>query len=284
MERLVWGAALSMWGGRGQGASEGERRVSVGVRISEQDRRRGAILAGSLLLHAALLACLALPVPPLLEMFSADAPSTVTVDLIRPKPGEQPRPRPAAASAAAPAPTLPFQVRQPARPAPAGVPTLSLPAAGIAKPGTAIRPAPLPGDSAGDLRTALRTSTGCISAEAVGLNRREREKCDERFGAAKAKGDPLSAMDAAKRQALDAQAAAQEAYRRYQDAPMGPGVDHRSREHPGTMKEIPFVLGAQQDGLGRERKSVTDQLRREEDSAARARKFLELQKQAGQRP
>ncbi|WP_447727834.1 hypothetical protein, partial [Enterobacter asburiae] len=76
------------------------------------------------------------------------------------------------------------------------------------------------------LRTALRGSaTGCVNADAVGLNRRERERCDEQFGAARAKGDPLSGMDAGKRRALDAQAAAQEAYRRYQDAPMGPGVD-----------------------------------------------------------
>lgn len=258
--------------------------MSVSVRIRRQDRRQATILAGSLLLHVGLLAWLALPVPPLLETLVADDLSTVTVDLIRPERERQAQPRPAAAATAAPSPVLPFQVRQPARPAPAGVPTLNVPAAGIARPGTAVRPAPLPGEAAGDLRTALRTSTGCTSADAVGLNRREREKCDERFGAAKAKGDPLSGMSADKRQALDAQAAAQEAYRQYQDAAMGPGVDHRSREHPGTMKEIPFVLGAQQDNLGRERRSVTNQIRREEDSAARARKFLELQKQAGQRP
>jgi hypothetical protein len=160
---------------------------------------------------------------------------------------------------------------------------LQVPSARIAKPGTAIRPAPLPGEG-GDLRTALRNSyTGCVSADAVGLNRRERERCDERFGAANPKGDPLSGMTAQKRQALEAQGAAQRAYRDYLDAPMGPGVDHRSKDQPGTMKEIPFVLGAQQDGLGRERKSVTDQIRREKDSAERAQRFLDLQKKAGQR-
>lgn len=253
--------------------------MSVSVRISGQDRRRATILAGSLLLHVVLLAWLALPARPFLENLIADDVSTVTVDLIRPERDEQPRPRPAAATqATAPSPVLPFQVRQPARPAPAGVPTLSVPAAGVARPGTAIRPAPLPGDAAGDLRSALRTSTGCISADAVGLTRREREKCDERFGAAKPKGDPLSGMSAAKRRELEAQGAAQEAYRRYLDAPMAPGVDHRSKDQPGTMKEIPFVLGAEQDGLGRARKSVVDQKRREADSADRARRFLELQK------
>uniref|UniRef100_UPI0025E557AF hypothetical protein n=1 Tax=uncultured Caulobacter sp. TaxID=158749 RepID=UPI0025E557AF len=219
------------------------------------------------------------PAPPLLETLIADDLPTVTVDLIRPTAEDQPKPRPAATSEAqAPSPVMPFQMRQPTRPVPAGIPTLSVPATGFARPGTAIRPAPLPGDTAGDLRSALRTSTGCISADAVGLTRREREKCDERFGAAKPKGDPLSGMAAAKRRELEAQGAAQRAYRDYLDAPMGPGVDHRSKDHPGTMKEIPFVLGAEQDGLGRARKSVVDQKRLEADSADRARRFLELQK------
>lgn len=263
--------------GRRKQAPRGQ--VGVRVRISGQDRRRATILAGSLLLHGVLLAWLALPARPLLEDLIADDLSTVTIDLIRPERETLPEPRPtSAAQASAPSPVLPFRARQPARPAPAGVPTLSVPAAGIAKPGTAIRPAPLPGEGAGDLRSALRTSTGCISADAVGLNRRERETCDERFGAAKPKGDPLSGMSAARRRELEAQGAAQEAYRRYLDAPMAPGVDHRSKDQPGTMKEIPFVLGAEQDGLGRSRKSVVDQKRKENDSADRARRFLELQK------
>lgn len=261
-----------------------EGRLAIGLGTRMADRRRAAILAGSLLLHVLLLAWLALPVPPLLEEILADDLPTVQVDLIRPERQEQPQPRPAAAPQATTAlsPVLPFQVRQPTRPAPAGVPTLEVPAAGIAKPGTAIRPAPLPGEGAGDLRTALRTSTGCVSADAVGLNRREREKCDERFGAAKAKGDPLSGMSAEKRQALEAQGAAQRAYKDYVDGPMGPGVDHRSRDHPGGMKEIPFVLGAEQDGLGRARKNVVDQIRKKQDVEDRARKYLELRKKAGQ--
>lgn len=261
--------------------------MSLSVKVSSDSRRRATILAGSLLLHVALLAWLALPVPPLLETFIPDELPIVRVDLLRPEREEQARPRPApASSASAPSPVLPFEVRQPVRPIPPGVPTLSVPAtpaAGAARPGTAIRPAPLPGEGAGDLRSALRGSaTGCVSADAVGLTRREREKCDERFGAAKPKGDPSMAMDADKRRAFDAAAAAQEAYRRYQEAPMGPGVDHRSREHPGTMKELPFVLGAEQDGLGRPRKSVVDEMRLEKDREDRARKFLDLRKKAGQ--
>ncbi|OYX04615.1 MAG: hypothetical protein B7Z12_05905 [Caulobacter vibrioides] len=259
--------------------------VSMGASVER--RRRATIFAGSLLLHVALLAWLALPAAPLLQTFAEDDLPTMTLELQRPAPlpREAPRPRPSSATEAASARPLPFKVRAAVRPVPAGTPTVEVPTSGLARPGVAIRPAPLPGEGAGDLRTALRGSaTGCVSADAVGLNRRERERCDERFGAAKAKGDPLSAMNADKRRALDAQAAAQDAYRRYQNAPMGPGVDHRSRDHPGTMKEIPFVLGAQQDGLGRERKSVVDEIRRNQDLEKRATRFLELQKKAGQRP
>ncbi|ENZ80229.1 MAG: hypothetical protein IIZ71_06655 [Caulobacter sp.] len=258
--------------------------MASSVMRSGDRRRRATILAGSLLLHGALLAWLALPVPPLVERMAAEDLSTVTIDLIRPRPKDV-EARPARAATAPSSPLPQFQARPPARPVPAGVPTLSVPASGLAKPGSATHPAPLPAEAGGgDLRSALRSSTGCVSADAVGLNRRERERCDERFGAAKAKGEPLQAMDAAKRQGFDAQAAAQEAYRRYKEGSMGPGVDHRSREGPGTMKEIPFVLGAQQDGLGRERRDVVDQIRREHDADDRARKFLELQKKAGQRP
>lgn len=259
--------------------------MASGVGIRAADRRQAAILAGSLLLHVLVLTWLALPAPPLMEQILADDLRSVQVDLIRPERQELPPTRPAAARAAsALSPVLPFQVRQPLRPAPAGVPTLQVPAAGIARPGTAIRPAPLPGEAAGDLRTALRASTGCANADVVGLNRRERETCDERFGAAKAKGDPLSGMSAAKRQALEAQGAAQRAYKDYVDGPMGPGVDHRSREHPGTMKEIPFVLGAEQDGLGRSRKDVVDQIRKKQDVEDRARRYLDLRKKAGEGP
>jgi hypothetical protein len=51
--------------------------------------------------------------------------------------------------------------------------------------GTAPHPAPLPEGPKGDLRAALRGSgVGCANELAVGLNRREIEKCDERWGEA----------------------------------------------------------------------------------------------------
>jgi hypothetical protein len=130
----------------------------------------------------------------------------------------------------------------------------------------AIRPAPLPGDGGGDLRTALRGSaTGCVSADAVGLNRRERDKCDERFGGAKARGAYAGPLDAAKAREFEAQAIMQDLARKANEAPMAPGVDHRSKDQPGTMKEIPFVLGAEQDGLGRTRNAQQQRLKQLDD-------------------
>lgn len=250
-------------------------RVSVSSRDS---RRRATILAGSLLLHVVMLAWLAIPARPLLETMVAEDLSTMELDLQRPIPKDEPQVQPRAApasAAAAPSPVLPFQVRAPARPAPAGVPTLSVPAAGVARPGVAYRPAPLPGEGAGDLRTALRGSaTGCVSADAVGLNRREREKCDERFGAAQPKGTYAGPLNAAKAREFEAQAIQQELARKANAAPMAPGVDHRSKDQPGTMKEIPFVLGAEQDGLGRTRNAQQQrlkQLRDYEKADARAK-------------
>ena len=240
-------------------------------------RRRATILVGSLLLHGALLAWLAIPARPLLETMIAEDLSVMTLDLERPVPEARPerRPVPASAAAASAPPVPSVQARAPARPAPAGVPTLSVPAAGIVRPGTAVRPAPLPGEGAGDLRSALRGSaTGCVSADAVGLNRREREKCDERFGAAPPRGSYAGPLNAAKAREFEAQSIMQELARKFDEASMAPGVDHRSKDQPGTMKEIPFVLGAEQDGLGRARNAQQQRLKqlRDYDKAdARAR-------------
>ena len=166
--------------------------MSVSMGASVDRRRRATILAGSLLLHAALLAWLALPTPPLLLAAAPDPLRTMTVELQRRVPLETQKPRATPAAASTPARPQPLRARPTRAPVPAGTPTVEMPATGMARPGVAIRPAPLPGDAAGDLRTALRSSAaGCVSADAVGLNRQERERCEERFGAAKAKGDPL---------------------------------------------------------------------------------------------
>jgi len=208
------------------------------------------VVAGSLAAHALVLAILALPQ---VSGFAdrSDDEDALTVTLER-----QPRPRAPASSASrsiAGSQALPVPARPSPRlstlPVPPGVATLpTRPAIGSGS-----HPAPLPEGPRGDLRTALRASgVGCANATAIGLNRREQERCDERWGEATRRA-PLyveAPMDPAKRAAFDQVAAAQAAARRYREAPMGPGVDHRSRDGPGQAKEIPFVMG-NMDGIGR---------------------------------
>ncbi|MBI1682622.1 hypothetical protein [Caulobacter hibisci] len=218
------------------------------------DKRFWAIAGGSAVLHLAVLAWLALPVRTVFP--DQDAVSTVTIDLVTNTPPEIPREtaREAPAAAAAPLPNP----REARRAAPTGIapsPFVAAPATGARGRGAGDHPAPLPGaQPGGDLKTALRGSgTGCANGKAVGLNRREQERCDERWGEASRKAPDYAApIEAAKRAGFDRQAAAQEAYRRYQESPMGPGIDHRSRDGLGKMKEIPLGLPGT-DALGRPR-------------------------------
>ncbi|MGR4866694.1 hypothetical protein [Caulobacter sp. LARHSG274] len=232
--------------------------------------RNGAVLAGSLALHAAILAVLAWPVGPRFQDLSNDE-DAIRVTLERsPVPHRATPTTTAAPDRASVASTL--QPRAPRRVAPSSVTPLgaapaTAPGPPAARP-TGVHPAPLPEGPRGDLRTALRgSSAGCANAEAVGLNRRELEHCDERLGAM-ARNAPVydAPMDPMKRNAFEQQAIRQRIARAQREAPMGPGVDHRSREGPGTMKEIPWVLGAEQDGLGNPRSAAQQQLKRLDDA------------------
>jgi hypothetical protein len=232
--------------------------------------RNGAVLAGSVILHAAILAALAWSTGARFPDRSNDE-DAITVTLDRSAVPRRPTPQTVASPdrAAAASPLRPHAPRlvAPSSITPLGVapvPVLGPPAP---RP-TGLHPAPLPEGPRGDLRTALRgSSVGCANAEAVGLNRRELEHCDERLGAA-ARNAPVYAapMDPAKRRAFDQQAIRQEADRAYRDAPMGIGIDHRNRDDPGKGKDIPWVLGAEQDGLGRQRSAAQQQLKRLEDA------------------
>jgi hypothetical protein len=230
---------------------------------AKPDKRFWAVAGGSAAVHLAVLAWLALPVR---EVFpDQDAVSTVTIDLMtdasREIPRETVQAAPAAASSPAPIP------REARRPAPSGIapsPFVAAPSAGPRDRGASDHPAPLPAaQPGGDLKSALRGSgTGCANDKAVGLNRREKERCDERWGEAARKAPEYAApIEAGKRRELDMQALRQEADRAYRDAPMGPGVDHRSRDGPGRGKDIPMVGGLEQDGLGRQRDARGQQLR-----------------------
>jgi hypothetical protein len=177
---------------------------------------------------------------------------------------------------------LPVQPRAPRLVAPPSVrPLGAAPVPGPPAPAnreTGARPTPPRDGQQGDLRTALRgSSAGCANTEAVGLNRREQEHCDEKFGAT-ARNAPVyeAPMDAGKRRGFDAQALRQQADRAYRDAPMGVGVDHRNRDDPGKGKDIPWVLGAGEDGLGRQKSADQQALKRLDD----ARKADERRKQA----
>ena len=247
--------------------------------------RNGAVLCGSLLLHAVILGALGWPVMVGFQDRSNDE-DAITVTLER---SVVPR-RPTAETVASPdraTAALPVRPRAPRLVAPAWAQPLGVaPVPGPPAPPnreTGARPSPVPEGPRGDLRTALRGSAaGCANADAVGLNRREQEHCDEKFGAA-ARNAPVydAPMDAGKRRGFDAQALRQQADRAYRAAPMGVGVDHRSREGPGTMKEIPWVGGAEQDGLGRQKSAEQQALKRLDDArkADERRKKTERQNQ-----
>ncbi len=105
-------------------------------------------------------------------------------------------------------------------PFPAGSPAPSPDAAGDA------HAAPLPGQSGGDLRGALRGSTvGCANRDTVGLTLREREGCDDRYATGR-ENDPFiePPMDTGKRAAWDAAAARKDRARKRKEAAPPPGI------------------------------------------------------------
>lgn len=207
-------------------------------------------MAVSLAAHAVVLAFLALPHIEAFEDRSNDE-DALTVTLERP-----PRPMVQATAPSAETVAAASSIIRPRMPRTVFSSTVApLQVGRPAAVGAAPHPAPLPEGPKGDLRTALRGSgVGCANEAAVGLNRREIEKCHERWGEAARKA-PVYAnapIAAGASQDFARAAARQEANRRYRDAPMGPGVDHRDHGGPGQAKDIPFVLG-DTDGLGRKK-------------------------------
>lgn len=212
---------------------------------------RSAVLAGSLAAHGLVLTLLAFPrIEAFPDHSNAEDALTVTLERIDRTPEPQDDAAPASLASEI-QPRTPRAVFRSAV-APLIVPGLS---AAPAR-GTAPHPAPLPEGPRGDLRTALRGSgVGCANEKAVGLNRREQERCHERWGEAARKAPVYANAPNSAGAAVDfrRQALQQEASRAYRESPMGIGVDHRSRDGPGKAKDIPFVGGLEQDGLGRPR-------------------------------
>jgi len=219
-------------------------------------RRKVAILAASLALHAAVLLALALPaIAPFADRSDDEGAVIVTLETVA---------RPAGRDAAAAPSVAALRVRAPRAAGSSPVAPLLLPG-GVAAPAardaapSSLHPAPLPEGPRGDLRAALRGgSVGCAHRDGVGLNRREREHCDETLGAGvrTARAFDTAPMESGKRAAFDQVAQGQEAARRYRDSPMGVGVDHRSRDGLGKAKDIPFVMG-DTDGIGRQKSDAS---------------------------
>jgi hypothetical protein len=249
--------------------------------------RNGAVFCGSLLLHAVILAVLGWPVVARFQDRSNDE-DAISVTLERELVPRRPAPETVASPDRADA-ALPVQPRAPRLVAPPWVRPLGVaPVPGPPAPAnreTGAHPAPLPEGPRGDLRTALRGSAaGCANADAVGLNRREQEHCDEKFGAV-ARNAPVydAPMDTAKRRGFDQQAIRQEMARAQREAPLGVGVDHRSREGPGTAKEIPWVGGAEQDGLGNTMSAQQQALKRLDDARKADERRKKAERQTDQR-
>ncbi len=212
------------------------------IKTAVRRRRRTVVAALSALGHLALFAVVGLQTPQLREMILPDQ-QTVEVQLVPPVLPRQ--------SAAAPAKAQPIQPRPTPAP-PKGVVTLPLPPAepaakGGSGIGTGYAPAPLPAAPGADLKKALRGfSPGCRMREAVGLTRAERDACDERLGRGSESATFIAPpMDPAKRAAYDAQAAKDEAYRRYKQGNVPSAVS------PSAEPGMPAGLGEDFPGLRR---------------------------------
>jgi hypothetical protein len=104
-----------------------------------------------------------------------------------------------------------------------------------------VHPAPQPEGPRGEVRQALRQGApGCANAATVGLNRAERELCDEKFGkVAKDATFTGLGLNADKQRAFDAAGARKELEKRYKDAPVQPGVAGGSSDDPSKPRDLP---------------------------------------------
>jgi len=166
------------------------------------------------------------PIIPILIMPRTAPPASANGRLTRPAPIRlHRRPQPFLPPDVAPAPIAPPEPPAPAAPAPAPRGPLVL------------HPSPLPEGPKGEVRSALRQSpVGCANPLAVGLNRAEREHCDEVFGkGAKDTAFAGLGLSAAKQKLLDAAGAAKEADYRYKHSQVPGAVPDTAR--PGETAE-----------------------------------------------
>jgi len=128
------------------------------------------------------------------------------------------------------APIAPPEIR-PAAPAPAQAPGP-----------VALHPSPLPEGPKGDVRTALRQGTpGCANRDAVGLNRAERELCDEKFGkGAKDAAFAGLGLSPDKQKLLDAAGARKDADRKYREAQGAASPSAAQSDESYKVRGLPY--------------------------------------------
>jgi len=214
-------------------------------------RRTTWAIAASAIAHVAVVIVVLLQRPMLvIPQGESGPPEPIIPILIMPK-----TPPPAAGRATQPAP-----IRLHRRPQPFLPPeTPTLPVAPLIAPAPASAPAPspappvfhpspLPESPKGDLRAALRHGTvGCANALAVGLNRGEREGCDEKFGkGAKDAAFAGLGLSPDKQRLLDAAGASKEADYRYKYSP-GPAIGQSTGAPGATAEQMCKDMGVPPD-------------------------------------
>lgn len=214
--------------------------------LTAKRRRTSWAVAASVVVHAAVLTVLALQKPMLvLPPETAGPPAPIIPVLLMPR-----TPPPTAGQHARPQPIRLH--RRPQRFVPPEVP--SVPIARAAPPAATpaprapvvLHPAPMPEGPKGDMRTALRQGpVGCANSLAVGLNRAERDLCDEKLGKG-AKDAPFYApglsMSAAKKALLDQAAAGKDANIKYKEGQVPPGITDQAGDsgQPSKAKGLPY--------------------------------------------
>jgi hypothetical protein len=210
-------------------------------------RRPTGAIAASLIVHLAVAFAILSQRPPdvpaeppiISVLLVARPPPPANASLVQPAPLRlHIRPQPVLPPQAPTAPIAP--------PAPPGAAANPAPAPGP----VALHPAPLPAGPKGDVRGALRQSyVGCANRDQVGLNRAERDFCDEQFGkgAKDAKFAGLG-LTAGKQRLLDAAGARKAADYRYKRSGPPPGLP--TNDMPGFgAEELGAALGNEKSGV-----------------------------------
>jgi hypothetical protein len=202
---------------------------------SRQVRLRIGATVFSAAAHIAVLTVLALQAPVLQIVEEAGPPEPVIPIILLPRtPPAAVKPEPIklhhrpvrGSEQPSPIPPLPAPAKTPAAPAPGNTPV-------------EIHPAPLPQGPKGDLRATLRGSpVGCGNAVEVGLNRAEREHCDEVLGKGAKTADFTGlGLEAGKTLRYDQAAAAKERERRIREAPLPAGELPGSSGQPWAVPD-----------------------------------------------